>query len=273
MLADALRLLVAGWVLVLLWRAARVALDHRDLLVLVWSRIRLRHLAGSVALLVAVATLAAVLIRFVPGAELGLGAVVGFSGNAVFAPLGEAAARIAPPSTGPDWALVGLTSAFLGLLAGVLPWLAFVEEEVFRAGLERAGLARELLTAAVFGAAHLVMLVPLGAAAAVGAAGFVYGRIYRRAFAAADGSRLPRPVADAFRPTKRSARAAAEARADTGLLDRLTGDPGGAALGIVDRTPERRQAAAVLASTVWHTTFNTTIVVLLWLTVLLTELA
>ena len=34
-------------------------------------------------------------------------------------------------------------------LAGMLPWLAFVEEEVFRAGLEDASLARELLAAVV----------------------------------------------------------------------------------------------------------------------------
>lgn len=256
-MTTTLRLLLAAWILFTLARATRAGWRQRRLVVAVWRAIRPRHVVGSLALLAVVGTLATVLIDRVPGMSVGLGHLLGVTGNAVFVPLSEAVAHAGPaPARGPDWVLIGLSTGFLGLLTALLPWLAFVEEEVFRAGLEDASPPREAAAALVFGLAHLVMLVPVGAALAIAVAGLVYGRLYRRAHRRADGRSLPVPVALAFRPTRRSAAAADRARTSDG-----------------DPRPERRQAAAVFASTVSHTTFNTTVVVVVWLGIVISALA
>lgn len=263
MSTSPLRLLVAGLILVMLARAAHVAWHQRALAVTVWRRIRWRHLAGAVALFVLVATIALTLLGLVPFLRYGLGDLLGFTGNAVFAPLEEAAVRAGPrPESGPDWVVIGLTTLFLAPLALLLPWLAFVEEELFRAGLERTGRIEEAWWALRFGLVHLVMLVPVGAALAIGVAGYVYGRIYRRAHDRWDGAPLPAPVARAFRPTKRSRAAAAAARRPVAVgAEVRSGIP-------VDHLePERRQAHGVLTSTVWHTTFNTCVIAMVWLSI------
>lgn len=260
--SSLLRLLIAAWVLAMLARAARAAWSQRRLVLTVWGRVRVRHLLGSLGLLAVVLAVSVTLLEMVPVTRFGLGTLIDTGGNAVFTPLLEAARRSpATGSGGPDWLLAGGASVFLGLLAAVLPWLAFVEEEMFRAGLEIASPAREVGVALVFGAAHLVMLVPVAAALAIAVAGLAYGRIYRRAHRRADGGPLPPPVAAAFRPTRRSARAAEQARSRHAAPGTPVPAPSAP---VVDRTPERRQAAAVLASTVWHTTFNTIVVVLVW---------
>lgn len=259
MLVTVVRLAIAGWVLVALGRASRGAWAHRRLILTIWSLVRPRHVLGGLGLLVAVIVAASAMIARVPGLDLGLGTLLGTSSNAVFAPLEEAIARTSPPSTGGvDWALLVLSSGFLLLLAVLLPWLAFVEEEVFRSGLEDASPGTELASALVFGMAHLVMLVPIGAALAVGGCGYVYGRIYRAAYARSDGADVPGAALRSFRPTRRSGPAADRARTPHGVL--VAAGVGG----IEDRSPERRQADAVLASAVWHTTFNTLVVLLVW---------
>lgn len=264
MSTSPLRLLVAGLILAMLARAAHVAWHQRALAFAVWRRIGWRQVAGALGLFVLVAGVALTLLESVPLLRYGLGDVVGFQGNAVFAPLEEAAVRAGPaPSTGPDWTLIALTTVFLGPLVLLLPWLAFVEEELFRAGLERTGRLEELWWALRFGLVHLIMLVPLGAALAVGVAGYVYGRIYRRAHDRWDGAPLPEPIARAFRPTKRSRAAAQAARRPVAVAvaaGTWTGD-------VIDRTPERRQAYGVLTSTVWHTAFNTSVIVLVWVSI------
>lgn len=259
------RLLIAAWILVTLARAARGAWAHRRLMVTIWRSIRPRHLGGTALLLLLVAATMTALVSLIPGMAYGLGTLIGTTSNAVFAPLEAAVAASGPaPASGPDWVLLVSGSVFLLPLAVLLPWLAFVEEEVFRAGIEDATLPRELFAALVFGLAHLVMLVPIGAALAIGVAGFVYGRIYRRAYATADPDQVPRAALASFRPTRRSAAAAERARTPTALLQGM--------VVTTDTTPERRQAAAVLASTVWHTTFNTTVVLLVWLALTLSAL-
>lgn len=260
-LTTAVRLAIAGWILVTLGRASRGAWAHRRLIVTIWSHVRPLHLVGGAGLVVAVVAAASAMIALVPGLDLGLGTLVGTTSNAVFTPLEEAVARTAPPDAGHvDWALLLLATAFLLPLVVLLPWLAFVEEEVFRAGLEDASAWVELRAALVFGLAHLVMLVPIGAALAVGGCGYVYGRVYRRAHARSDGTDVPGAVLRSYRPTRRAQRAADRARTPHGVL--VAAGVGG----LEDRSPERRQADAVLASTVWHTTFNTMVVVLVWAT-------
>jgi hypothetical protein len=239
-----LQSLVAVLVVVLLARSVRPAWRERRLAVLVWGSIRPHHVLGSVALLVLVVATAVALLQLVPLTGLGLGTLVGFDGNAVFAPLdaadrstggsGLAAPAPTPEAPGPDWRLLGLAAPFLALLLGLFPSLAYREEVAFRRGLEHASLARQATVALRFGLIHLVMLVPLAAALAVGVAGFAYGRIYLRAYA----------------------RAEARAR-------RAADDAPGSPLAVAPPRAQLR-AEAVLAATTWHTTFNSLVVLVVF---------
>jgi hypothetical protein len=253
-MVSILRLVVVAAVLLLLVRAARGAWRNRALAIAVWRRIRLRHLVGSLGLLAVVLSVLFGLMQTVPVTQVGFGTYLGLSGNAVFAPLEEATLRaggesaLAPNGTAStpagepppvDMAVVLGVSAFFGALLLMFPWLAYVEERTFREGLERAGPVREVLSALRFGLIHLVMLIPVAAALAVGVAGFFYGRMYRRAY-------------------RRAAQRTEEVIGPFGLP--VAASP----------APERLRSEAVLASTVWHTAFNSTLVVLIWVSLLLT---
>jgi hypothetical protein len=252
-MAAFLRIAVAGVILLLLVRAARPAWRNRALAVAVWRRIRLRHVAGCLGLLVVVTGVLGALLHLLPFTRIGVGSLIGLHGNAVFAPLEEASLRtggngfaapdaLAPAAAGPDLGqvlfLAGAVAFLLGLLL-LLPWLAYVEERTFREGLESAGLLRESLTALRFGLIHLVMLIPLAAALAVGVAGFAYGRVYKRTH-------------------RRFA-------AQTEVVEGPFGVPV-----TVAPSPARVRGEAVLEATVWHTTFNS-MIVLLVLAVLLVD--
>lgn len=244
--AAALRLVVVGVVLLLLARAGVMAWRHRRVALAVWSRVRWYHVAGSLGLIGAVVATLLALIAFVPGAGWGLGRLIGLSGNAVFAPLETAAqsggggvggaggpgASGTGGTTWPGVLVAGGVVLFLTALLAMFPWLAYVEERVFREGLEDADLRRELWVAVKFGLVHLVMLIPVGAALAIGVAGFAYGRIYRRAFA----------------------RSRRRARTEAG--------PFGLPV-VVGPTVQQARNEAVLTSTVWHATFNSLIVLTL----------
>lgn len=271
-----LRLLLAVAMTALLLRGARVAWSQRSLALAIWRSLRPRHLAGALAILVLLMVVASALLA-VPPLRLGLGSLLGFGGNAVFVPLEEAAARAGPgPANGPDWTVAGMATVFLLFLGTLLPWFAFVEEEIFRAGLEVADLRAEVMAALVFGLVHLIMLIPVAAALAVAVAGFCYGRVYRRRYArvSEEGAvRAPTPVLRAYRPTRR-ARAAAWrlARADVGL-DASTDVEPRSPLDEVE-VPSwllarrlRAQAAAVHESAVWHTAFNSLVLLLVWLAI------
>jgi membrane protease YdiL (CAAX protease family) len=284
---EPVRAAIALWILWLLVRVARASWRQRELTLALWRAVGGRHVGGALLLLVVVAGVAGALVRWVPGAELGIGHLVGLTGNAVFAPLEEGLARAGPPPTsGPDWPLLVGASLFLGPLLLLLPWLAFVEEEVFRAGLEDAGRRRLVGSCLVFGLAHLVMLVPIGAALAIAVAGGAYTLVYRRAHAAAGqpgGPRAPAVARRSYRPTRRARAAAARARPlrdheirDHEIRDGERGDrehgpdpepahaTPDAPLVVGLGEPEERQAAAVFAAAVWHTTFNSVLVVLVW---------
>ncbi len=261
------RLVVAAIVAVLLGRAAVGASRHRELALTVWRSITPRHLLATFGLLVAVVTAGSVLLR-VPPLRVGLGTVVGFWGNAVIIPLEEAASRAGPPpATGPDWFVVLLATAFLFFLALLLPWLAFVEEEIFRAGLEFADLRTEIIAALKFGLVHMVMLVPLAAALAISLAGLAYGRVYRHGYRTAEEGHPPEGVLRVYRPTRRARRAAALRRLhqlEAVVADGASWRGSDAPVEATALSPERRQAAGVFRSTVWHATFNTIVVAVLW---------
>ncbi|MEX1162480.1 MAG: hypothetical protein WEB03_02760 [Nitriliruptor sp.] len=256
-----LRVLLAIAVLVLLVRVARVSWRHRRLSVAIWRAVRWHHLIGGAVLLVVVGSTALALVAFVPGADLGLGRLIGTSVNVVFTPLEEGLALAGPPSaTGPDWALIVGASGFLAPLALLLPWLAFIEEELFRAGLETASWPEVAPASLVFGAVHLLVLVPIGAAAAIGMAGFAYALAYRRAHREGRADRVPVVALRTYRPTRRS-RTAAQAYRRTAV------DTPGAV--DADTSPELAQATGIFAAAVWHTTFNTMVVVVLWVSLVM----
>jgi hypothetical protein len=274
---DLLRPLIALVILWMLARVGRVAWRERELTLTVWRGIRPRHVVGAFGLLVVVAGAASAMVVWVPGADQGLGNLVGLQGNAVFAPLEEGLARAGPPpSSGPDWLLLVGVTAFLGPLLLLLPWLAFVEEELFRAGLEDAGPGRVALSSLVFGLAHLVMLVPLGAALAIGIAGAAYAGVYRRIHAAASvpgGPNAPPAALRSYRPPRRARAAVARARTAAARARPASPgpDPGGASSSTTAReldpapSPEHAQTAAVFGAAVWHATFNSLLVTLVWL--------
>jgi hypothetical protein len=130
--------------------------------------------------------------------------------------------------------LASVAAVFGAGLLLLFPWLAYVEERVFRSGLEDAGLGRQLWVASKFGLVHMIMLIPLAAALAIGVAGFAYGRIYRYAY-------------------RRSADRRRSASAGPFGVPVLV-------VGVVDR--RAAHADALFASTVWHVTFNSLIVLL-----------
>lgn len=237
-----LQFLVALAVVGMLGRAARPAWRNRLLATAVWRRVRPYHVLGCMLLLALVLGVALGLMQAIPASSWGLGRLVGLDGNAVFAPL-EEASRLAEtartpvdggpvvPQPGTDWLLLGVGGGFLLMLLVLFPWLAYVEERAFRAGLENADLKGQIKAAFRFGIVHLVMLIPIAAALAIGVAGFVYGWLYRRAYARA--LHQPPTFHSPFGPRQ------------------------------VIETPSRRaRTEAVMATTVWHTTFNSMIVLI-----------
>lgn len=278
-MTAAVRIVLVVWVLATVARAGWGAWRQRTLVRTVWRMIGRRELLVASVLVVLVASLALTLVSVVPGLARGLGDLVGTTGNVVLTPVEQAAQAAAEdPEPGPRvWLAVGAT-LFLGALAALLPWLAFLEEELFRAGLERAGPGRQVAVALLFGAAHLVMLVPLGAALAIAGAGFVYGRAYRAAYARPGGAGLPPAAVEvanrAFRPTRRArAATAALVRAETPAAPAAPVGPGSRAVargeGSVVEELRRRQAGAVLATAALHTAFNTIVLILVWLGVVI----
>lgn len=286
MSSPVLRLLLTVWVLLVLARAARTAWQQRGLALAVWRAVRPRHVLGGLALLGLLGATMLVLTSAAPVLGRGLGDLVGSSANVVFAPV-EAAARATGPSAGGgagpgDLAFVGLASLFLGGLVLLLPWLAFVEEEVFRAGGEQRGPATRIGVAVVFGAAHLLVLVPVAAALALVIAGLAYDVAYRRGLARTAAP--PLAARRAFRPTRRSERALDQQLGVHGATHSPVAGPpdgptvaavtpGGVVGGVVVRAttdgPTRgplrdRQVAGVFAATVWHTVTNTLVVLAVW---------
>lgn len=247
---ELLRLVVIAVVLVLLAVRARWAWRQRELAVRVWQAVRPVHVAGSLALLVVVLAVAVALMTWVPVTRVGVGSLVGLDGNAVFAPIDSALQAPVeqvpttpggqPAAPGVPWADLALVSTFLLGLCLLFPVLAHAEEVAFRLGWEDYDPVRQVASALRFGAVHLVMLIPVAAALAVSVAGFAYGRIYRRAYCRVP----PRPAVPLVGP------------------DGVHHGPPSPVL-VLDRNEARR--AAVFQATVWHTTFNTTVAVVVWI--------
>jgi hypothetical protein len=284
-----LRYLLAIVVLTLLVRAGRVAWSRRSLAYDVWRTARPRHLLGATGMLVLVIATSYTLIGLAPVLGRGLGDLFGITGNAVFAPVDAAAGATqvgteAASGAGDVLFLLAIT-VFLGLLGMLLPWFAFVEEEVFRAGSETWSTPRRAVGALWFGSVHLVMLVPLAAALSIAVAGGVYGEVYRRG--TRREARAPQSLRNAFQPTKRSrasvALAVEQARITASVpvaalpADALPDDIAmdsspDLAMELAAHAAQERQTRGLHASTVWHTVFNSLVVLLVWLSLVLETL-
>lgn len=260
-IGELLRILIVVAVVALLGRAARAAWGSRALMRRIWRAIRPRHVIGSLGLMVVVLGTAITLLVMVPVSGLGAGALVGIEGNAIFAPIDSAleaplqerpssALQAQTPAPPTPWADIAMVTGFIALLVLLFPHLAYAEEVAFRVGWEDHDLVRQVLSALRFGLIHMIMLIPLAAALAVGVAGFVYGRIYRRTYRRVA---VPRMVLPDWSPTV--------AEDDQGFTRLVLGPP--SPIAVVDRTAARRQAAFEAA--VWHTTFNTMVAGLVWL--------
>ncbi|WP_370324838.1 hypothetical protein [Euzebya sp.] len=256
---DVVRIAVVAGVGLLLVRSARAAWSRRRLAVEVWGSIRPRHVVGSLGLVVVVMAVLVLLLWAVPVTGYGLGSLVGLDGNAVFAPIeGTLEAPVEGAITAAEtgraapaipWTDVAVVTGFLALLVALFPHLAHAEESAFRTGWEDLDGWGQAWSALRFGLVHLIMLIPVAAALAIAVAGFTYGRIYLRAYRRAAVPRVVHvpgrlPLAE-----------------DADGYTRLVMGPPTPVLA-VDRVGARR--SAVLAATVWHTTFNTTIAVVVW---------
>jgi hypothetical protein len=230
-MTDALRLLVALVIVGLVARTLRPAWRNRRLALRVWSGIRPRHVLGSAGLLAVVVAVALVLLSYVPVTRIGLGTLIGVSSNAVFAPIEEIAARsggLSAPQADGDSAAPdrqrGIALAVIGGFLAVLVAL-FPWLAYVEERTFREGLERAGLAMEVWAALRfgLVHLVMLVPLAAALAIA-VAGFAYGRIYRRAYG----RAVA------------------------RLGAEPGVRRLA---------RTEAVLASTRWHATFNSLVVI------------
>ncbi len=142
--------------------------------------IRPRHFA--LALRVLVGVIVALTVLLLPDTVLRWGwwEYLGGTGNVIF---GQAAGSVLQVSQ------VVLPALILIPLVISLCLFALREERAFRRGDETRGLGARLWRALVFGLAHLVMGIPIGAALALGVGGFGFSQVYLKRWRES-GSRL-----------------------------------------------------------------------------------
>lgn len=136
------------------------------------SGLRPRHFGAGLAIIVLVFVVAALLIEHVPAMGIGWFALLGGGSNvAVAAP--------ADNTHAPTF-MRALPLVLIGVVAIIAPVAALREERLFRRGTENQSFRRRWTRQMVFGLAHMVMGIPLGAALAIGLGGGGFMRTYRR---------------------------------------------------------------------------------------------
>ena len=170
-LADLLTFAVLTFVGVRLFEAAQASTrgHARAHALEVVRGLRPRHFALAVPALIAVIGAAVALLQ-VPGLDFGWWTALGGVGNPVIGTTNRSHGAL-------DWLVPAL---FLALLVVALPVLVEREERVFRLGAEhrtRWGNARRSL---LFGLAHAVVGIPIGAALALSLGGVYLTWSYRR---------------------------------------------------------------------------------------------
>jgi hypothetical protein len=164
---DLLMVAVLAVVGVRLFEAARTSVGaHRKTLGVVQG-LRARHFVRAVPIVVVIVSTAWVLIQL-PVLSFGWWSVIGGEGNPVVGVTEE------------DYGIVSvvLPLFFIGLLIVGMPLLVAREEWVFRRGAEARGTAMNVARSLVFGLAHAVIGIPIGAALALSIGGLYLTRCY-----------------------------------------------------------------------------------------------
>lgn len=157
---------VLGWLWVHVGRSLR---NPRQRIVL--RGVRVRHFAKAVAVLALVLLAVAALLAPNTWLRWGWWEFLGGTGNVI---LGTTARRR-------QWVShLVLPALILVPLLISLCLFALREERRFRRGDEARPLGQRLWRALLFGLAHLVMGIPVGAALALGVGGFGFSQIYRK---------------------------------------------------------------------------------------------
>jgi hypothetical protein len=157
---DLLTVAVLAVVGVRLFEAARTSVGaHRKTLGVVQG-LRWRHFARAIPVVVVIVSTAWALIQL-PVLSFGWWSMIGGAGNP------------AVGVTERDYGIVSVVVPlfFIGLLIVAMPLLVAREEWVFRRGAEQRGTAGNVGRSIVFGLAHAVIGIPIGAALALSIGG------------------------------------------------------------------------------------------------------
>lgn len=168
-LVDVLALAVLFVVGARLFEAARASVEGRRKALAVVRSLRVRHFLAALPVIVVVISTEFVLMQL-PVLSFGWWTAIGGVGNPV---LGMTERRLGVLD-------VAVPVAFVSLLLVSLPLLVAREEWVFRRGAEHRGTAGNLGRAIVFGLAHAIIGIPLGAALALSIGGAYLTGCYLR---------------------------------------------------------------------------------------------
>jgi len=168
-LVDVLALAVLFVVGARLFEAARASIEARRKALTVVRGLRARHFLAALPVIVVVIGTAAVLIQL-PVLSFGWWTALGGEGNPVFG----------TTDRGLGVLNVAIPVAFVSLLLVSLPLLVAREEWIFRRGAERRGAGNNVGRCVVFGLAHAVIGIPLGAALALSLGGAYLTACYLR---------------------------------------------------------------------------------------------
>jgi len=157
---DLLTVAVLALVGVRLFEAARSSVEARARMLEIVRGLRWRHFVRAVPAVVLIVATAWVLIQL-PVLSFGWWTMIGGEGNPVVG------------VTAKDYGIVSVVIPlfFIGLLIVGLPLLVAREEWVFRRGAERRGTAANVGRSVLFGLAHAVVGIPIGAALALSIGG------------------------------------------------------------------------------------------------------
>lgn len=166
---DLLALAVLTVVGIRLVEAARSSVTARRKSMVVVRGLLPRHFGAALPVLLMIVLLALILIQL-PVLSFGWWQTIGGVGNPVVG------------ITENDLGILNILipAFFLGLLVVSLPLLVAREEWTFRRGAERRGPTRNLARAVVFGLAHAVIGIPIGAALALSIGGIYLTASYLR---------------------------------------------------------------------------------------------
>jgi hypothetical protein len=158
---DLLTVAVLAVVGLRLFEAARSSIEAHGRTLSIVRGLRWRHFAGAIPVVLLIVPMAWVLIQ-VPVLSFGWWTMIGGEGNPVVG------------VTDKDYGIVSVVIPlfFIGLLIVGLPLLVAREEWLFRRGAERRGTFANVGRSVLFGLAHAVVGIPIGAALALSIGGF-----------------------------------------------------------------------------------------------------